>query len=109
VMVLLAIGRSAFTSGFTRGIWLSGIGTVVVVLSLFFVAGFNGTPYYPSLLDPKSSLTIYNSSSSEFTLTVMTYVSVILPFVIGYIAYVWNQMDSKPLTPEEMRGKDNKY
>lgn len=109
VMVLFAIGRSAFTAGFTRGIWLSGIGTVVVVLSLFFVAGFNGTPYYPSLLDPKSSLTIYNSSSSEFTLTVMTYVSVILPFVIGYIAYVWNQMDSKPLTPEEMRGKDNKY
>lgn len=108
-MVLFAIGRGAFGRHFTHGVWFSGAGTVLVVLSLFFVAGFNSTPYYPSLLDASSSLTIYNSSSSVFTLEVMSWVSLIIPFVVGYIAYVWWSMDKKPLTPAEMSSKENKY
>lgn len=108
-MVLFAIGRGAFGRHFTHGVWFSGAGTVLVVLSLFFVAGFNSTPYYPSLLDASSSLTIYNSSSSVFTLEVMSWVSLIIPFVAGYIAYVWWSMDKKPLTPAEMSSKENKY
>ena len=109
VMVLYAIGRSAFSHHFTAGIWFQGIGTVLVVLSLFFVAGYNDTAYYPSLLDASSSLTIYNSSSSKFTLEVMSWVSLVIPFVLGYIAYVWYSMDRKSLTPAEMSGPDNKY
>lgn len=109
VLVLYAIVRSAFCKHFTKGIWFSGIGTVLVVLTLFWVAGFNGTPYYPSLLDTSSSLSIYNSSSSKFTLEVMSWVSVIIPFVAGYIAYVWYSMDRKPITPQEMKSEEEKY
>ena len=109
VMVLYAVGRSAFGKHFTSGIWFMGIGTILVVLSLFFVAGYNGTPYYPSLLEASSSLTIYNSSSSKFTLEVMSCVSLVIPFVIGYIAYVWYSMDRKSLTPAEMRSGEHKY
>lgn len=95
VMVLFGVLRSAFARHFTGGIWWSGIGTVLVVLSLFWVAGYNSTPYYPSLLDPSSSLTIYNSSSSHFTLTAMSWVSLIIPFVLAYIIYAWRAMDRK--------------
>ncbi|MCM1521682.1 MAG: cytochrome d ubiquinol oxidase subunit II [Muribaculaceae bacterium] len=95
VMVLYAVIRSAFARHWTCGIWWSGIGTVLVVLSLFWVAGYNNTPYYPSLADTSSSLTIYNSSSSHFTLTAMSWVSVIIPFVLAYIAYAWWSMDRR--------------
>ena len=95
VMVLYGIIRSAFALHYTRGIWWSGMGIVLVVLALFWIAGYNNTPYYPSLTDPASSLTIFNSSSSLFTLTCMSWVSVIIPFVVAYIAYAWYAMDRK--------------
>lgn len=95
VMVLYGVLRSAFARHYTCGIWWSGLGTVLVVLSLFWVAGYNATPYYPSTLDPSSSLTIYNSSSSHFTLTAMSWVSLIIPFVLAYIIYAWRAMDRK--------------
>lgn len=95
VMVLWGIGKSAFARHYTCGIWWAGIGTVLVVLTLFWVAGYNATPYYPSLTDPASSLTIFNSSSSHFTLTAMSYVSLIIPFVLAYIVYAWYSMDKK--------------
>ncbi|MCM1051217.1 MAG: cytochrome d ubiquinol oxidase subunit II [Paenibacillus sp.] len=95
VMVLFGVLRSAFARHFTGGIWWSGIGTVLVVLSLFWVAGYNSTPYYPSLIDPSSSLTIHNSSSSLFTLTAMSWVSILVPFVLAYIIYAWRAMDKK--------------
>ncbi|MCM1162890.1 MAG: cytochrome d ubiquinol oxidase subunit II [Muribaculaceae bacterium] len=94
-MVLYGVLRSAIASHWTCGIWWSGIGTALVVLSLFWVAGYNATPYYPSLLDAASSLTISNSSSSHFTLTAMSWVSLIIPFVFAYIAYAWWSMDRK--------------
>ena len=95
VMVLYGVLRSAFAKHWTCGIWWSGIGTVLVVLSLFWVAGYSDTPYYPSLLDSSSSLTIYNSSSSHFTLETMSYVSILVPFVLAYIVYAWHSMDRK--------------
>ncbi|MDD2960915.1 MAG: cytochrome d ubiquinol oxidase subunit II [Muribaculaceae bacterium] len=109
ILVLYAIIRTILSDTFRRGIWFSGIGTILVVLALFWVAGYNGTPYYPSLIDPSSSLTIYNSSSSEFTLTTMSIVSLIIPFVVGYIAYVWYSMDKKSITPDEMNNTTHKY
>ncbi len=109
VSVVAGILGSALCSHFRGGIWYSGIGTVVVVVCLFCVAGFNDTAYYPSLLDVSSSLTIRNSSSSLFTLEVMSWVSVITPFVIAYIAYVWKKMDHKPITPQEMENTTHKY
>ena len=109
VLVLYAIIRSIFGQHFTRGIWFSGIGTVLVVLSLFFIAGYNHTPYYPSAVDMPSSLTIYNSSSSLFTLQTMSVVSLLIPFVLAYIFYVWRAMDKKPITEQELKSDEHKY
>ncbi len=92
VMVLWGVIGTVLSDRFRGGIWYGGFGTVAVVISLFCVAGYNGTAFYPSLVDAQSSLSIANSSSSLFTLQVMTWVSVITPFVIGYIAYVWKKM-----------------
>lgn len=108
-LVLYAIVHTAFSSTFRSGIWYSGIGTVLVVLVLFFIAGYNDTAYYPSLLDAGSSLTIANSSSSEFTLRVMSWVSLIVPFVLGYIWYVWSKMNATPLTEEEIDTESHSY
>ncbi|MCM1136977.1 MAG: cytochrome d ubiquinol oxidase subunit II [Muribaculum sp.] len=93
LMVLYGVLKSAFAAHYTKGIWWSGIGTILVVLTLFWVAGYNDTPYYPSLLDASSSLTIHNSSSSYFTLKTMSIVSLVIPFVLAYIAYAWYSMD----------------
>lgn len=107
--VLYGIGRTLLSAGWRGGIWWSGIGTFMVVCSLFWVAGYGDTPYYPSLMDPSSSLTIRNSSSSEFTLTAMSYVSLIIPVVLGYIVWVWRSMDSKKLTAKELETTAHKY
>lgn len=96
VAVLYALVRSAFGKHFKNGIWFSGAGTFLVVISLFFVAGFGDTPYLPSIDNPACSLTIRNSSSTEFTLKVMSYVSIIVPVVLAYIAYAWKQLENKP-------------
>jgi cytochrome d ubiquinol oxidase subunit II len=86
----------------TKGIWFTGAGTVFAVFSLFLVAGFNGTSFYPSSYDLQSSLTIRNASSSLFTLKTMMYVSFIIPFVLAYIWYVWKAINNKKITKEEM-------
>ncbi len=109
VAVLYAIGRCCLVATYGNGIWVAGAGVVLVVLSLFFVAGFNGTAYYPSIESMSSSLTIANSSSSQFTLKVMSIVSLLVPFVVAYIAYVWYKMSSKPITPAEMASEEEKY
>ncbi|MCL1933303.1 MAG: cytochrome d ubiquinol oxidase subunit II [Candidatus Azobacteroides sp.] len=95
VLVLYGFIRTILQTRFIFGIWYAGIGTVLVVLSLLLIAGFNNTAYYPSLVDPQSSLTIANSSSSLFTLKTMSVVSLLIPFVLAYICYVWYSMDKK--------------
>ena len=91
LLVLYAV-YAALVRKSRKGIWFSGVGTVLVVLALFWVAGYNNTPYYPSYADMGSSLTIYNSSSSEFTLRTMSIVSLAIPFVLAYIAWVWYKL-----------------
>lgn len=109
VCALYAIIRTAADSHWRRGIWYGGAGTVLVVLVLFCLAGYAGTAYYPSLTDPQDSLSIANSSSSLFTLRVMSYVSVLVPFVLAYIAYVWRKMNAHPLTPAELQREHHQY
>jgi cytochrome d ubiquinol oxidase subunit II len=109
VLVLYGIVRTALSSKWRYGIWYSGIGTVLVVLVLFWLAGYNNTAYYPSLLDPNSSLTIANSSSSQFTLSVMSWVSISVPFVLAYIVYFWRKMNNVPLTVEEVENDSHAY
>jgi len=85
-----------------KGIWAGGLGTVFVGLAVFFIAGYNSTAFYPSKSDLQSSLTIFNASSSHFTLTAMTYVALIVPFVLAYISYTWKQMNSSKITMQEV-------
>ena len=103
VLVLFGIGKTILSKGYVGGIWPAGIGTVLVVLALLLCSAWNNTAYYPSTADLQSSLTIQNSCSSEFTLTTMFYVSLLVPFVLAYIIYAWRAIDSKKLTKEEIK------
>ena len=106
VLLVAGVTLTLIKHTFTRGIWPSAIGTVLAVMAIFMIAGYNGTAYYPSVADLQSSLTLANSCSSEFTLKTMAIVSLIIPFVVAYIAYFWHKMDKKQLTREEMETSD---
>ena len=115
VLIMLLVGAVLLVAGvvltlvrkdFARGIWFSAPGTVLAVMALFMIAGYNGTAYYPSTADLASSLTLANSSSSEFTLSTMAVVSLLIPFVVAYIAYFWRQMDKKSITTEELNNSE---
>lgn len=106
VLVLYGVIRTVVSKTYVKGIWPVGIGVVIVVLMLLLCAGLNNTAYYPSTADLQSSLTIENSSSSEFTLRTMFYVSLLIPFVLAYIAYAWHSLDRKKIDKEEMKQED---
>jgi cytochrome d ubiquinol oxidase subunit II len=117
VLILFLLGAILLVTGvvmtlvkkeFNRGIWITAPGTVMAVMALFMIAAYNGTAYYPSTADIQCSLTLSNSCSSEFTLKTMAIVSLIIPFVVAYIAYFWRQMDKKSLTKEDLE-KGEKY
>lgn len=108
VLVLYAIIRSLFRD-FQNAIWFSGIGTVLTVFAVFFVAGFNNTCFYPSNADLQSSLHIQNASSSKYTLTAMSYVSLLVPFVLAYIVYAWRAINNKKVDQEEMETESHIY
>ena len=109
VLVLFGIGKTLLRKTFDKGIWFTGIGTVLTVLSLLLVAGYNNTAYYPSYTDLQSSLTLANSCSSEFTLKTMAYVSILVPFVIAYIFYAWRSIDRHKITEKEMDEGGHSY
>lgn len=102
VLLVTGVVMTLLKKDFRRGIWFSAPGTVLAVMAIFMIAGYNGTSYYPSTADLQASLTLSNSCSSEFTLKTMAIVSLIIPFVVAYIAYFWRQMDKKSLTKEEL-------
>lgn len=102
LLVLGGISATLFVADYKKGIWFSGFGTALVVLCLFFIAGYNNTAYYPSLLNVENSLTIHNSSSSKFTLSAMSIVSLLIPFVLAYIVYAWWSLDRTKITAKEM-------
>ncbi len=85
-----------------HGIWFAGAGSVLTVLALLLCAGWNNTAYYPSIVDLQSSLTLANSCSSEFTLRVMAWVSLLIPFVLAYIVWAWRALDSRPVSAEDI-------
>lgn len=109
VLVLFGIGKTVLKKTFDKGIWFTGIGTVLTVLALLLVAGYNNTAYYPSFSDLQSSLTLANSCSSEFTLKTMAYVSILVPFVIAYIFYAWRSIDRHKITEKEMDEGGHSY
>ena len=102
VLTLYGIVRTIVSKTYIQGIWPSGIGVVLVVLSLLLCVGWNNTAYYPSTADLQSSLTIANSCSSEFTLRTMAIVSLLIPFVLAYIVYAWRAIDRRKIDHEEI-------
>lgn len=108
VLVLYSIVRSVFQD-FENAIRYSGTGTVLVVFSLFILAGYNNTCFYPSISDLQSSLNIQNASSSRYTLVAMTYVSFMVPFVLGYIIYAWKSLNKKKIDENEMNNESHVY
>lgn len=109
VLLLFGIVKTVLKPEYVRGIWPAGIGVVLVVLVLFLIAGWNNTAYYPSTAELQSSLTLQNSSSSEFTLKAMFYVSFLVPFVLAYIVYAWRAIDKKAIDREEIAEDDHAY
>lgn len=101
VLVLSGIIKFLFMRS-NKGIWFTGAGTILAVFALFLIAGFNNTAYYPSTYDLQDSLTIRNSSSSHYTLTAMSYVSLFVPVVIAYIYWAWSSMNKKQMTEEDL-------
>ncbi|WP_345976417.1 cytochrome d ubiquinol oxidase subunit II [Sulfurimonas sp. HSL3-7] len=108
LLVLFSLYSTLFKES-NRGIWSSGLGTVLVVMSLFLILGLNNTVYYPSLSDLQSSLSIENSSGSHYTLTAMSYVSLFVPAVLAYIIVVWRAMDREPITIDEVEADSHHY
>lgn len=109
VGVLFGIGKSLWAATWNKGIWFAGAGTVLTVLALLLCAGWNNTAYYPSLVDLQSSLTIQNSCSSPFTLKVMSFVSLLIPFVLAYIYYAWRALDLHKIDSQEMEESHHTY
>jgi len=111
LLVLLGIVRGYYfyEKCASKAIWISGLGTILAVFALFLIAGLNNTCFYPSTYDLQSSLTIQNASSSEYTLTAMSYVSLIIPFVIAYIWYAWKALNKNKITPQEMEDDTHAY
>lgn len=109
VGVLFGIGKTIVSADWNKGIWFAGTGTVLTVLTLLLCAGWNHTAYYPSLADLQSSLTIQNSSASPFTLKVMSYVSILVPFVVAYIFYAWRAIDFHKINTKEINENNHAY
>jgi cytochrome d ubiquinol oxidase subunit II len=117
VLVMLLVGVLAVLGGiangllrdYGNGIWFAGPGTVLVVFSLFMLAGFNNTAFYPSAYDLQSSLTIQNASSSHYTLVAMSWVSLFVPFVLAYIIFAWRALNKKKIDEKEMQEEHHVY
>jgi len=111
LMVLLGLfrGNTCYKTCGGMAIWPTGIGAFLTVLSLFCNLGYNNTVFYPSLASMQSGLTIQNASSSQFTLTVMSYVSLLVPFVLAYIIFAWRSLNKKMIDTEEMNDDSHKY
>jgi cytochrome bd ubiquinol oxidase subunit II len=108
-LLLTGVMMTLLKPSFTKGIWYSGCGTVLAVTALLLLAGWNRSAFFPSLMDPNSSLTLANASSSPLTLQVMSIASLIIPVVLFYIYKVWKTMNKTPLTEAEMQGNDHSY
>jgi cytochrome d ubiquinol oxidase subunit II len=108
ILVLFALYKGLFTN-YKHSFYFAGAGTVLVVFAMFLIAGLNHTCYYPSVFDLQSSLNIQNSSSSHYTLTVMSYVSLLVPFVLAYIVYAWSAVNKVKIKESEMDKESHIY
>ncbi|MDN7899965.1 cytochrome d ubiquinol oxidase subunit II [Burkholderia cepacia] len=71
--------------------------TGLMIVGVILTAGFSMFPFImPSSLDPRSSLTVWDSTSSHMTLQVMLFaVIVFLPLILLYTSWVYRVMRGK--------------
>lgn len=109
LLVLGGLANTIFGKG-KRSFYITGAGVVLAVWSLLICAAFNNTAFYVSTINIQNSLTLQNSSSSEFTLKVMAYASLMIPFVLAYVTYVWRTMTKVKMSKEDLSSPDaHKY
>jgi cytochrome bd ubiquinol oxidase subunit II len=101
--VLYGIFITAFKKSL-KGIWFSGAGTILTVLSIFLILGYGNTAFYPSTADIQSSLTIENASASKYTLTYMSYISLLLPLILWYMFMAWKAIDKFKMSDKDLTG-----
>lgn len=93
VLVLYGLGYAIIKGKFTMpAFYITGGGITLAVWAILICAAFNNTAYFPSTVSLQDSLTLANSSSSQFTLTAMAIASLMVPFVVAYIAYCWKKL-----------------
>ena len=93
VLVLYGLGYAIIKGNFTMtAFYITGGGITLAVWAILICAAFNNTAYFPSTVSLQDSLTLANSSSSQFTLTAMAIASLMVPFVVAYIAYCWKKL-----------------
>jgi cytochrome d ubiquinol oxidase subunit II len=107
-LVIIGIYKG-ISSASSKAIWYSGVGSIMLVFSIFLLAGFNHTCFYPSTVDIQSSLSIRNASSSHYTLRIMSYVSLMVPFIIAYIWFAWRALNKEKISSASLEKEDHKY
>ncbi len=109
-IVLVLIGIIITWIDYSRiGFWFTAPGVLLTVFSLLLLAGFKNTCYYPSISDVQSSLHLINSSSSLYTLKIMSIVSLFIPIVIAYIYFAWRSINKINISKDEMNSAEHKY
>ncbi|MDP2215547.1 cytochrome d ubiquinol oxidase subunit II [Phenylobacterium sp.] len=85
-------------------------GSSMAALGIIATVGLSMFPFIlPSSIDPRSSLTVWNSSSSHLTLFVMLVVTVIfLPIVLAYTAWVFKVLWGR-VTLDSLRTNPDLY
>lgn len=109
LLVLFGVIATLLKKTFKKGIWFSGLGTIITVTVLFLISGYNNTAFYPSVSDLQSSLTIFNSSSSEFTLKAMSWASILVPIVVTYIFIAWRALEKKRTDMDDINTDSHAY
>ena len=109
LLVLYGVIATLLNTRFKKGIWFSGLGTVITVTMLFLIAGYNNTAFYPSYADLQSSLTIFNASSSDFTLRAMAWASLLIPVVVVYVFIAWRSMEKKRTDIQDVNDDSHAY
>ncbi|WP_321934350.1 cytochrome d ubiquinol oxidase subunit II [Paraburkholderia sp. J8-2] len=101
-------GLLAFTLAGSRFERLAFLSTGLQIVGVILTAGFSMFPFImPSSLDPRSSLTVWDATSSKMTLEIMLVAVIIfLPIVLGYTAWVYRVMRGK-ITADVIR--DNQH
>ena len=90
-------GALAFVLATSRFARLAFLSTSLQIVGVILTAGFSMFPFImPSSLDPRSSLTVWDATSSKMTLQIMLIAVIIfLPIVLAYTAWVYRVMRGK--------------